>query len=529
VRRVLALVLLAGAACPAAAAADDHADRIPAGADARLRVDLAQRTMFRATALGAPRLADSWCGTETGTDGTANAVAGATVKVVYAHPADVPDRFGTYADLIQSDARGIAEAVIGASGGTRSVRFDVGTACGANYVDVASVALPRSRGDYLGLDLSSRADLLSADVAAALGPEPGPRDRLVFADGLAPGDGTTGVASRPTDDRPGALNGANTGGYTGFVFGDGSGGYGTSHQTTSLHELLHLLGGVQDSAPHATGNGHCWQGEDVLCYDDGGRLGPNGGLAIDCPGAAPTTIDCGGDDYFNPAPAPGSYLAGHWNVYDSGFLCDPAACLAPGNLAPAASFSASAAGQTVSFDASASADGEGPIAAYAWDADGDGTVDGSGASFSFTYPRTGTYTARLTVTDAQGATAKASQKVVVTAAAPVATPPAFRPAPAADTLDAALRAAALDLRRAISRAGGLKGLKRGRTVRVHVQLPARGRLVAKLDVKRRRVATARAQTKPLRRLLLTIKLGRKARKRLPRHGTLDARLAFARS
>ena len=33
--------------------------------------------------------------------------------------------------------------------------------------------------------------------------------------------------------------------------------------------------------------------------------------------------DCGGDDYFNVAPAAGTYLADHWNLYDNRFL---AAC-----------------------------------------------------------------------------------------------------------------------------------------------------------------------------------------------------------
>jgi len=67
-----------------------------------------------------------------------------------------------------------------------------------------------------------------------------------------------------------------------------------------------------------------------MCYtEDAGASHP---MVNDCaalPGAIPQSYDCGHDDYFNPAPPAGSYLATHWNTYDSAFL---APC---GKLAPA--------------------------------------------------------------------------------------------------------------------------------------------------------------------------------------------------
>ena len=102
--------------------------------------------------------------------------------------------------------------------------------------------------------------------------------------------------------------------------------------------MTHNLGAVQWGAPHSTqplgGSspqyGHCWQGADVMCYvEDGGAAHP---MQQDCaglPGAIPQNYDCGRDDYFNPAPAAGSYLATHWNTYDSAFLA-PCGEVAPG-------------------------------------------------------------------------------------------------------------------------------------------------------------------------------------------------------
>ena len=81
------------------------------------------------------------------------------------------------------------------------------------------------------------------------------------------------------------------------------------------HENGHALGAVQLSAPHSTGAWHCTDGTDVMCYNDGG---PNASqyTSTDC-GRGPngtSPFDCGFNDYFNPSPAPGSYLAAHWDV-----------------------------------------------------------------------------------------------------------------------------------------------------------------------------------------------------------------------
>jgi glucose/arabinose dehydrogenase len=58
----------------------------------------------------------------------------------------------------------------------------------------------------------------------------------------------------------------------------------------------------------------------------------------------------------------------------------------------------------VDFDGTGSTDPEGHTITYEWDFTGDGTVDATGATASHTYPNAGDYDAKLTVTDAEGAT-----------------------------------------------------------------------------------------------------------------------------
>jgi uncharacterized repeat protein (TIGR01451 family) len=69
----------------------------------------------------------------------------------------------------------------------------------------------------------------------------------------------------------------------------------------------------------------------------------------------------------------------------------------------------------VAFDGTASSDPDGQAITYAWDLDGDGQFDDSTASQpSYTYTQPGTYSARLRVTDTQGATGT-TQTITITA------------------------------------------------------------------------------------------------------------------
>ena len=173
----------------------------------------------------------------------------------------------------------------------------------------------------------------------------GPRNVVILADALNGGTYDYGLGENvlgTSGDRHGASNVHNFGGFASVLFsrdglsapGAGSRGWWPEGY---LHEMSHNLGAVQWSAPHSTQPagfslpryGHCWQGADVMCYTE--DSGAAHAMQYDCPrvgGAIPQAYDCGRDDYFNPAPAAGSYLASNWNVYDSAFLA-PCTQIAP--------------------------------------------------------------------------------------------------------------------------------------------------------------------------------------------------------
>ncbi|MEA2291898.1 MAG: hypothetical protein QOF17_918 [Solirubrobacteraceae bacterium] len=278
----------------------------------------------------AAELPETWCGSARTDDDRVNAVnpAAAAVKVIYAYASDQPNRFATVADRLQANVSLLSRFVAGQSGARRTIRFDMGTTCGAGYVDVQTLALPSPLAHYVVSGAPQFRRLID-DVSAALSPVGAPRDYAVYADAMR---GTNGVSGTGQFYYGAAAEARDTtyhdrGGLVAAVWGREALPAGPYLEpATMLHEITHNLGAVQGSAPHSTGlvggtpAGHCFDEQDVMCYRDGG---PNDVLTYTCPlraGDVPETYDCGGDDYFNATPAPGSWLATHWNVYDSAFL-----------------------------------------------------------------------------------------------------------------------------------------------------------------------------------------------------------------
>ena len=130
-----------------------------------------------------------------------------------------------------------------------------------------------------------------------------------------PTSGYAGQSSVIGDDSPGSTNAINSSSEYSINYGyyDSNGGPGIF-----AHENGHAMGAVQLSAPDTSGAWHCIDGLDVMCYNDGGS---NAGAYTtgDC-GSTPngtSPFDCHRNDYFNPCPAPGSYLSSHWNIASS--------------------------------------------------------------------------------------------------------------------------------------------------------------------------------------------------------------------
>jgi hypothetical protein len=217
----------------------------------------------------------------------------------------------------------------------------MGTSCGADYVSIVDWTMPGARAQYVarqasgaGVSVLPNFTQIDTDAAAALGRTTG-RNLLVYVDGLFGGRrylsyGGAAEALELSDLRPGPENSNNLGGQFSYVWGATTRPPRQSEALEPdafLHEASHAIGAVSYAAPHSTGAGHCTYVADIMCYADGGPTGAVADLVGHCGqlpeggfGGLTARFDCSGDDYFNPAPAPGSYLADHWNTYNSEFM-----------------------------------------------------------------------------------------------------------------------------------------------------------------------------------------------------------------
>ena len=323
-------------------------------------------------------LADGpFCGAERAGDAPGPAGDAPHVKVVYAYASDVGDRFGLFGSAIQRYTKAAAAKV--ALSSDKTLRLDRGSTCGNAFLDIQTVALGHPVAAY-----ATRSVL--DDIESHLPDRPGV-NYLVFVDFALPVL-SAAAGTWAQDDSPWATNVANVGGRSRYAYLEGGGvDFFGSEQLASqyadqvLHEVLHTLGAVQPSAPHFSGGAHCYEIYDVMCYTP--KDGTPDVFLRNCEiiGALPNPgkpLDCGADDYFNASPAPGSYLAAHWNLYDSGFLCTLTRCdRAP--AAPTARLAVVAGdGQSVTVSAASSSDPDGAVVSYVWDLDGDGVYDTAG-------------------------------------------------------------------------------------------------------------------------------------------------------
>ena len=115
-----------------------------------------------------------WCGEARTTDDTAHDTLPASsprFKLVYAHPADRPDRFDGWRDALQGNVALIQRFLASQSGGAKALRVDMGTSCGPQFVDIQVVHLSGPRSQYV-----DNFSAIVREVEPRLGQAGGPRN-----------------------------------------------------------------------------------------------------------------------------------------------------------------------------------------------------------------------------------------------------------------------------------------------------------------------------------------------------------------
>jgi hypothetical protein len=261
-------------------------DPSPHGVDVRRAAPLVPTTKAR------PR-ATTWCDPDSPDDG-------ARVQAVYAVASDRPDRYDTVVQSIRTWAAAVEQTFVNSADAHGAAPLHVRWVTTGNcQLDVRKVVVsPDGDGDF-GTTIAE---------LQAQGLDDANRKYLIWMDTTL----LCGIGNMYFDDRPGQEN-YNNGDYA--MYGRIDAGCWGLEPSVEAHELMHTLGAVQPTAPNSNGSGHCNDDADRMCYSESGQT-----TSAVCDNSWEALFDCGGDDYFNPAPKAGSYLADHWNTANSRFL-----------------------------------------------------------------------------------------------------------------------------------------------------------------------------------------------------------------
>jgi hypothetical protein len=245
--------------------------------------------------------------TGTGTDGN-------RVQVLYAYEAGHDNRLAALLTSLQSYVADVDDTfALSSPNGNRRVRWVSTPTC---LPDIKAVALPAgSFADTVNYGLDA-----IANAADAAGIQTTGRKLLTFADA----SNLCGIGEIYRDDTAASTNTNNVTIPMVARVDTVCWSMADTYHSTPAHELMHMLGGVQQSAPHSTTFGHCTDEYDVMCYEDGGtdRFGAYAVMRDVCHDTSSERVfDCGRDDYYNAGtPAAGSYLDTHWNTARSSYL-----------------------------------------------------------------------------------------------------------------------------------------------------------------------------------------------------------------
>lgn len=261
-------------------------------------------------------------------------------QLIYARPKDVASRFKEVAPKLRSYFKN-ADGIVSEEAKRFKISAHLKVLCEKQEISVVEANLPNNSAYYLNASSGTR-DALIADMKG-LGFNKKNAKYIVSFDGQGAGCSKAGSLEgciaqqslKGPDDRLTVDNVYNSGPDYVFLYKATDadvqklvgGGFAPTYDMMGpiliLHEYAHTMGAVQPSAPHATvkeetdGQKHCRDsqtigqgGTDIMCKSDGqGEVFGN-----ECPGFYPFRFDCNNDDYFNPKPEPGSYLATHWNL-----------------------------------------------------------------------------------------------------------------------------------------------------------------------------------------------------------------------